>query len=103
MATVLGLHLTENVRLGVLTQRLERGWHLLCEELGLFPGRKVPAAIDLVEVDEVGIHLLGPPARRLVDLTGEDRERNRQLELRGLLPRGNRGRDRASVLPVGPG
>ena len=44
------------------------------------------ALVGLIEVDEVGIDLFGPAARRLKDLAGEDRERHRQRELRGVLP-----------------
>jgi hypothetical protein len=44
---------------------------------GPLPGGEVPAAVDLVVVDEVGEGLLGPAARRLVDLVGEDAHGNR--------------------------
>src|SRR5215204_2399904 len=55
-----------------LAKRPERGPHLGREELRLLPGREVVALVDLVEVDEVGIGLLGPTARRLIELTRED-------------------------------
>ena len=48
-----------------LAQCLERRPHLLREQLWLFPGGEVAALVDLVEVDEVGVDLLGPGARGL--------------------------------------
>ena len=40
----------------------------------------------LVEVDEVGVDLLGPAARGLEDLAGEDGEADREREFGGLFP-----------------
>ena len=58
------------------------------------------AAVDLAEVDEVGVGPLGPAARGLVDLLGEDGDGGRDgyaldpEEVVGILPvqpgRGNR-------------
>src|SRR4051794_17683563 len=57
-------------------QRSEGGAELVAEELGLLPGGEVAAAVELVEVDEVvRVGLLGPAARRLVELVGEDADR----------------------------
>jgi hypothetical protein len=55
-----------------LAQLAERCPDLGREQLGLFPDGEVAALVDLVEVDEVGVDLLGPAARRLDDLVGED-------------------------------
>jgi hypothetical protein len=49
---------------------LERGAEFFREKLRLFPGREVPALVDLVEIDEVAIGALGPALRRTVDLAG---------------------------------
>src|SRR5256885_10389756 len=38
-----------------VTARIERRAQLRCEELGLLPGREVPAVVDLVKVDQVAI------------------------------------------------
>src|SRR5215207_3968427 len=70
----------------------EGGAELLGEELRLLPGREVVALVDLVEVDEVGIGLLGPGPRGLVELVGEDAHRRRDgdpldvEEAEGVLP-----------------
>jgi hypothetical protein len=47
------------------------------QELRLFPRRKVPALVELVVMDEVGIGLLRPTPRRMVDLVRKDAQRNR--------------------------
>src|SRR5215203_2576443 len=47
---------------------------LFGKERGLFPGREVAAPVDLVEVGEVGVRILGPAARGPPDLAGEGRE-----------------------------
>src|SRR5205823_12808604 len=44
-------------------QRPERRPDLGREQLGLLPGGEVAALVDLVEVGEVGVDLLGPAAR----------------------------------------
>jgi hypothetical protein len=51
-----------------LAQGLERCSELRTEELRLLPGRKVPAFVELVVVDEVGIGPLGPTPRGLIEL-----------------------------------
>ena len=40
------------------------------EELRLLPGGEVVALLDFVEVDEVGVGLLGPAPRGLIELLG---------------------------------
>src|SRR5262249_10164431 len=60
-----------------LAQWLERRPDLLSEQFGLFPGGEVAALGGLVEVGEVGVDLLGPAARGLEDLAGEDGEADR--------------------------
>ena len=62
-----------------LAQRPERRAKLFGKELRLFPGGEVAALGGLVEVDEVGVDLLGPAARGLEDLAGEDGEADREL------------------------
>ena len=47
----------------LVTQRPERGSHLVGEELRLLPGGEVAAPVDLVEVGEVGVDRLDPAAR----------------------------------------
>src|SRR5215831_1760795 len=74
-----------------LAQRFERCPDLLSEQLGFFPGGEVAALGGLVEVDEVGVDLLGPAARGLDDLTGEDGKADRELQFGGLFPRRNEG------------
>src|SRR3954453_17015308 len=56
----------------LLAQRAEPRAQLGGVDLGLLPGGEVSAPVDLVEVDEVGVRLLGPAARRRVDLVRED-------------------------------
>jgi len=56
---------------GLLPNGLERGAHFAREEFRLLPGREVTASVDLVEVGEIGVDLLGPMARGLEDLIGE--------------------------------
>src|SRR4051795_13782634 len=55
-----------------LAERAEPVAQLGGVQLRLLPGGEVPAAVDLVEVDEVGVRLLRPAPRGLVDLVGED-------------------------------
>src|SRR5947208_8829791 len=50
------------------SQRPEGGTNLGGEEFRLLPGREVVALVDCVEVDEVGVGLLGPAPRRLIEL-----------------------------------
>src|SRR5688500_1317923 len=56
----------------VRSQRPECGSQLGGEERGLFPRCEVTAFVDLVEVDEVGVRVLGPTSRRLILLAGKD-------------------------------
>src|SRR5256885_11444128 len=83
-----------------LTQWTKGGAHLLAEDLRLLPGCEVTALVDLVEVNEVRIDLLGPAARRLEDLAGEDGERHRQRQFRRRLPGRKRSKDALCLLPV---
>src|SRR4029453_11996783 len=55
-----------------LAQGPKRRPDLLREQFRFLPGREVAALVDLVEVDEVVVGLLGPAARRAVDLARED-------------------------------
>src|SRR5262249_51201123 len=55
-----------------LAKRPERGADLGREEIRLLPGCKVITPVDLVEIDEVRIRLLGPAPRRLVELPRKD-------------------------------
>src|SRR4029453_6423890 len=53
-------------------QRREPHAELISEGLRLFPGRKVAALGELVEVDEILVGALGPTPRSLVDFLRED-------------------------------
>src|SRR5215475_14440578 len=53
-------------------QRPECGTDFLGEKLWLLPRGEVPALVELVVVDEVGIGLLSPTPRGFVELVGED-------------------------------
>src|SRR5262245_34354221 len=53
-------------------QRPEGCAQLPRNEVRLLPGREAVGLVHLVEVDEVGVRLLGPAARRLVELARED-------------------------------
>src|SRR3954464_15142080 len=55
-----------------LAKRAEPVAQLGGVQLRLLPGGEVPAALDLVVVDEVGVCLLAPAARRVDDVVGED-------------------------------
>src|SRR5262245_30468900 len=84
------------------TERPEGRSHLFGEQLRLFPGGEVATLVDLVEVDQIGVDLLRPAARRLEDLAREHREGHREREFGRLLP-GRKGSKYAScVLPVQP-
>src|SRR5271169_5844923 len=84
----------------LLAERVERRPDLGREQLGLFPGGEVAAPVDLVEVGEGGESLLDPVARGPEDLTGEDGEADRKLDLRTRLP--GRASCGLRVLPVQP-
>src|ERR687890_278526 len=66
-----------------LPQRLEPYAHLIHQKLRLFPRRKVPALVELVVMDELGIRPLRPAARRMVDLVRKDAHRNRDGDVLG--------------------
>src|SRR3954453_14817058 len=55
-----------------LAQRPEARANLFAEQLRLFPGRKVAALVELVVMDEVGIGLLRPMLRHLIELVRKD-------------------------------
>src|SRR6185369_6044963 len=82
-------------------QRPERGPHLGGEELRLFPGGEVAAAVGFVEVREAGVDRLDPAAWGSPDLVGErgeaDWNRNRRRSLAGRTGYG------PSKFPVPPG
>src|SRR6266568_3124096 len=66
-------------------QRLERRPHLGGEQVGLFPGGEVAASVEPVVVDEVvGVCALGPAARGLVELVGEDADGKRDRDGLGV-------------------
>src|SRR5918992_1967389 len=56
----------------LLPQRLEARAQLLYEQVRLFPRCKVPAFLELVVMDELGIRPLCPTAWRCIDLIGEN-------------------------------
>ena len=63
-----------------LTQCPERGAHFGGEQVRLLPGGEVTAPVEPVVMDEVaGIRALGPAARGLVQLVGEDADGERFL------------------------
>src|SRR3954454_4160378 len=69
----------------LLAQRPEGGAKLFGEQLGLLPGREAAAAIEPVVVDEVvRIRALGPAARSLVELVGEDADGERDRDVLGV-------------------
>jgi hypothetical protein len=53
--------------------------NLLDKQLRLFPGREVSALVELVVVDQLGIRLLHPAPRRLLELIREGARRHRDL------------------------
>src|ERR671918_1650778 len=55
-----------------VAQRAQARADLVAEELRLLPGRKVPALVELVVVDEIGIGLLRPTPRHLIELVRKD-------------------------------
>src|SRR5215813_8350255 len=61
-------------------KRFERCAHLGDEKLRLFPRRKMGTLRELVVVDELGISLLSPTLRCLVNLFGE------ALTATGMMP-----------------
>src|SRR5215212_8351139 len=73
---VLGGHDDLLSQSGQLAKRPECGSHLLGEQLRLLPGGEVTTLVDLVEIDQVGVSLLGPAARGLILLAGKDAHGN---------------------------
>src|ERR687894_1929987 len=65
---------------GHLPKRPERRAKLLCKELRLLPSGEVAASINFVEVNEVGVGLLRPAARRLILLAGKDGRGNGDVD-----------------------
>src|SRR5215217_2581483 len=57
---------------------------LVDEQLRLFPGGEVPALVELVVVDQLGIGVLSPAARRLIELVGEDAHGHRDVHALGV-------------------
>src|SRR3989442_13061411 len=55
-------------------RRSERRPDLLGEQRKLFPCRKVPAPVDLVEVDQVSVGAPGPALRGSIDVVRKDRD-----------------------------
>src|SRR3954451_11060453 len=76
-----------------LPERAEPVAQLRGVQLGLLPGGEVPAAVNLVVVDEVGVRLLGPALRRVDDVVGEHAYGNRNGDVPDRGPAG-------LVLPV---
>src|SRR5260221_10880222 len=64
-----------------LAQCAECRAELGSEQLGLLPGREVPALVDRVEVDQVVIGAPGPGLRRSIDVIGKDGDRHWQRDL----------------------
>src|SRR5215218_6260343 len=69
---------------GHLPKRPEGGAQLLGEKLRLLPGGEVAALVDLVVVDEVGIRLLCPTARRLILLAWKNAHSYRRGDSLGV-------------------
>src|SRR3712207_870079 len=69
---------------GQLAKRPERGSDFLREQPRLLPGGEVAALVDLVEVDQAGVGLLGPAARGLVLLAGKDTHGDRNGDALGV-------------------
>src|SRR5439155_12280259 len=63
------------------SQGAKRSAQFLGEELGLLPGGEVVALVDLVEVDEVGVGLLGPATGRLIELVREHADSGWDLDV----------------------
>src|SRR5215218_8719890 len=81
---VLGSHEDLLSQRGQLAKRPECGSDLLGEQLRLLPRREVTTLVDLVEVDELGIGLLGPAARGLILLAGKDAHGHRNRDALGV-------------------
>src|SRR5258708_12452052 len=68
-------------------ERSKRGTDLFREKFRLFPGRKVPALVQLVVMDEFGIRPLCPTPRGCIDLVWKDPHRNRVGDVLGVKKR----------------
>src|SRR6266550_1992588 len=66
-----------------LPQRLEPYAHLIHQKLRLFPRRKVPALVELVVMDELGIRPLRPAPRCSDDLVRKEAHGNRDGDVLG--------------------
>ncbi len=68
-----------------IAQTSERRAELVREQLGMLPHREVAAAIDLMEIREVGEGAAGPRFLSANDLIREYRDRHRDGDLARLL------------------
>ena len=59
-------------RVHVLSKRSESRANLFGEELRLFPGRKVPALGELVEVNELGVRPFRPASWSRIEFVGKN-------------------------------
>src|SRR5258705_4343411 len=89
------------VRSVTLAQRPECCPKLGAEELRLLPRGEVPALVDLVEVDQVGIGAPGPRLRGSIDVLRKDGDGRGERDLCRLL-RSRTGRATSVVLPIQP-
>src|SRR4051794_13242205 len=71
-------------RQSLLAKRSEPRPKFSDEEFRLFPGGEVRAFVELVVMDEIGVRLLCPTARRRVDFVREDADGNRDLDAPGV-------------------
>src|SRR3712207_6733423 len=62
----------------------EPGSELVREEVGLFPCGEVPASVEPVVVDQLGIGPLGPAAGSFVLLAGKDADRDGDANALGV-------------------
>lgn len=90
---------TMHARLRCSPKRSESGAYFCRKKRRLLPSREMPAAVNFVEVEEAVIGAPRPRFRRPVDVIGEDRNRDRQRNLRRHLRRCADCR-LAAVLPI---
>src|ERR1700730_5676552 len=69
---------------GHLAKRAEPRTNLFREELRLLPGREVPASVNLVVVDQVGVRAVYPAPRSLVQLLREHGHSGRDRHALGV-------------------
>src|SRR6266849_5246293 len=79
-----GLAESGNSTAPLLAQRSEARANLFRKELRLFPGRKVPAFLHLVVMDQFGIHPLCPAPRGWIEFVREDAHGNRDGDAFGV-------------------